>query len=262
MNREFAPWLREIVALMRKGSLEEPESQDDELSRSEVHRRLEFKLGQFQWAPLWNQRRASDAKVVGCYVGREYAMARWLWTEPSEPIPVEAMQALRDGLHHLEVEAGPGIAEEMIEMILAERGKVQTDPSLIKFEALTEPYATILKKVLERPLSEVADFLDGFRLPVVRRAADNEVWARAFISASVCGVMFNDWPQIEEQKPLDRLCDYVLDRIAPRLSKGIRSNEEALAAFRESVRKLCNEVGFSTGKPGRPRKTKTRRKGS
>jgi hypothetical protein len=54
------------------------------------------------------------------------------------------------------------------------------------------------------------------------------------------------------------LCDYVLDRIAPRLSTSIRSNDQMLAAFHESVRKLCNEVGFSTGKPGRPRKTSRR----
>src|SRR5436190_14677834 len=110
---------------MRIDHFQEPESQDDEVSRSDVHRRLEFKLGQLQWAPLWNQRAASDAKVVGCYVGREYAMGRWLWMEqPSEPMPEAAMSALRDGLHHLEVEAGPGIADEMIGMILADREKV------------------------------------------------------------------------------------------------------------------------------------------
>ena len=181
----FAPWLREIVSLMRIDSFQEPESQDGELARSDVHRRLEFKLGQLHWAPLWNQRAASDAKVVGCYVGREYAMGRWLWTEPSEPIPEAAMSALREGLHHLEVESGPGIADEMIGMMLAAREKVAADPSLINYDALTEPYATILKKVLERPLVEVAEFLDGFRLPVVRRAADNDVWAQAFIASSV-----------------------------------------------------------------------------
>jgi hypothetical protein len=252
-KRNFAPWLREIVALMRIDSFQEPESQDDEFARSDVHRRLEFKLGQLQWAPLWNQRAASDAKVVGCYVGREYAMGRWLWTEPSEPIPEAAMSALRDGLHHLEVESGPGIADEIIGMILAAREKVAADPSLINYDALTEPYATILKKVLQRPLPEVAEFLDGFRLPVLRRAADNDVWAQAFIASYVCGVLYNDWPQIQHQKPLAKLCDYVLDRIPPRLSTSIRSNDQMLAAFHESVRKLCNEVGFSTGKPGRPK---------
>lgn len=262
VDRNLAPWLREIVALMRMDGFQDPESQDDELARSDIHRRLEFKLGQFQWAPLWNQRGASDAKVVGCYVGREYAMARWLWTEPTEPMPPPVLDALRDGLHHLEVESGPGIAEEMIGMILAAREKAKADPSLIDLDALTEPYATILKKVLERPLIEVADFLDGFRLPVVRRAADNEIWARSFITSSVCAVIYNDWPQIQEQKPLATLCDYILDRIPPRLSSGIRSNEQSRAAFQESVRKLCNEVGFSTGELGRPKKTKTRRRGA
>lgn len=258
VRREFAPWLREIVALMRIDNFQEPESQDDELSRSEVHRRLEFKLGQFQWAPLWNQRGASDAKVVGCYVGREYAMGRWLWGEPSEPVLPAVMDALRDGFHHLEVEAGPGIAEEMIGMILAAREKAAADPSLIKTEALAEPYASILKKVLQRPLTEVAEFLDGFRLPVLRRAADNEIWAKAFAVSYACAVMYNDWPQIQEQKPLGKLCDYVLDRMPPRLSAGIRSSEQTLAAFQGSVRKLCNEVGLPTGEPGRPRKTSRR----
>jgi hypothetical protein len=258
IKRKFAPWMREIVALMRRDGFEEPESQDDELARSDVHRRLEFKLGQLQWAPLWNQRAASDAKVVGCYVGREYAMGRWLWTEPSEPIPEAAISALRDGLHHLEVESGPGIAEEMLEMIFAAREKVAADPSLIDYDALTEPYATILKKVLQRPLLEVADFLDGFRLPVLRRAADNDVWANAFITSYVCAVMYNDWPQIEQQRPLARLCDYILDRIPPRLSSGIRKNDQLLTAFRASVRSLCNEVGFSTGHPGRPKTTSRR----
>jgi hypothetical protein len=37
---------------MRIDRFEEPESQDDELARSDVHRRLEFKLGQLQWAPF------------------------------------------------------------------------------------------------------------------------------------------------------------------------------------------------------------------
>jgi hypothetical protein len=245
---------------MRVDQFELPEAQDDELSRSDVHRRLEFKLRQLQWAPLWSQRAASDAKVVGCYVGREYAMARWLWTEPSEPIREEAITALRDGLHHLEVEAGPGIAEEIMQMIFDARNKAIADPSLVDTDALTEPYATIFKKVLVRPLSEVADFLDGFRLPVVRRAADNEVWGQAFIASFVCQVIYNDWPQITREKPLTRLCDYILERIPVRLSEGIRSNEEILTAFRESVRKLCNEIGFSTGKAGRPRES--RHKGS
>ncbi|HMJ90397.1 MAG TPA: hypothetical protein VK530_11300 [Candidatus Acidoferrum sp.] len=147
-------------------------------------------------------------------------------------------------------------------MILAARETAKGDPSLINIDALTEPYATILKKVLERPLTEVAEFLDGFRLPIVRRATDNEVWARAFITSSVCAVIYNDWPQIQEQKPVSKLCEYILDRIPPRLSKGIRSNEQSRAAFQESVRKLCNEVGFSTGERGRPRKTKTRRRGA
>jgi len=39
-KRNFAPWLREIVALMRIDSFQEPESQDDELARSDVHRRI------------------------------------------------------------------------------------------------------------------------------------------------------------------------------------------------------------------------------
>ena len=62
VKRELAPWIREIVALMRVDNFQEPESQDDEVCRSDVHRRLEFKLGQFQWAPLWNQRGASMQK--------------------------------------------------------------------------------------------------------------------------------------------------------------------------------------------------------
>lgn len=245
---------------MRVDQFELPESQDDELSRADVHRRLEFKLTQLQWAPLWSQRAASDAKVVGCYVGREYAMGRWLWTEPSEPIREEAMRALRDGLHHLEVESGPGIAEEIIQMIADARNKAAADPSLINMDVLTEPYATILKKVLVRPLSEVADFLDGFRLPVIRRAADNQVWGQAFIASYVCQIIYNDWPQIKREKPLAKLCEYILERIPVRLSEGIRSNEQMLNAFHESVRKLCNEVGFSTGEAGRPRKK--RREGS
>jgi hypothetical protein len=237
---------------MRIEQFELPEAQDDESSRSDVHRRLEFKLNQLQWAPLWSQRAASDAKVVGCYVGRHYAMGRWMWTEPSEPIREEAIRALRDGLHHLEVEAGPGITEEILQMIAHGREKAAADPSLINTDILTEPYASIFKKVLVRPLNEVADFLDGFRLPVVRRAADNQAWGQAFITSYVCQVIYNDWPQITREKPLARLCDYILERIPLRLSEGIRSNEEMLAAFRESVRKLCNEVRFSTGKPGRP----------
>jgi hypothetical protein len=258
VKRDFAPWIREIVALMRRDGFEEPESQDDELARSDTHRRLDFKLGQLQWAPLWNQRAASDAKVANCYVGREYAIGRWLWAEPSEPIPKAAMSALRDGLHHLEVESGPGIAEEMLDMIFATRENVAADPSLIDYDALTEPYATILKKVLQRPLAEVADFLDGFRLPVLRRAVDNDVWANSFIASYVCAVMYNDWPQIEQQRPLAKLCDYILDRIPPRLSIGIRNNDQLLTTFRASVRSLCNEVGFSTGEPGRPKKTSRR----
>ena len=257
-KRNFAPWLREIVALMRVDKFEEPESQDNELSRSDIHRRLEFKLHQLAWAPLWNQRSASDAKVVGCYAGREYAMERWAWGEPSEPIRESVMTALRDGLHHLEVEAGPGIAEEMIGMIMAKREEVRADLSLVNRDALTEPYAGILKKVLERPLNEVADFLDGFRLPVLRRAADNDVWGQAFIASYTCAVLYNAWPEIQQEKPLSRLADCVLDRIPPRLSKGIRANEESLAAFRDSLRKMCNEVGLSTGEPGRPRKTSRR----
>jgi hypothetical protein len=217
-------------------------------------------MNQLQWAPLWSQRAASDAKVVGCYVGRQYAMGRWLWTEPSEPIREEALRALREGLHHLEVESGPGITEEIIDMIADARNKAAADPSLINTDAITEPYATIFKKVLVRPLSEVADFLDGFRLPVVRRAADNQMWGQAFITSYVCDVIYNDWPQIKREKPLARLCDYILERIPVRLSEGIRRNEEMLAAFRESVRKLCNEVGFSTGEVGRPREN--RRRGS
>lgn len=224
------------------------------MARSDIHRRVEFKISQLQWAPLWNQRGASDVKVVGCYVGREYAMGRWLWTEPGEPIPKEQMAALREGLHHLEVEAGPGIAKEIMEMLATAREKAIADPSLINTDVLTEPYAAILKKVLVRPLNEVADFLDGFRLPVVRRAADNDVWAQSFIASYACGVIYNDWPQIAQEKPLARLCDYILERIPPRLSTGIRSSEEKLTAFRESVRKLCNELEFSTGEPGRPRK--------
>jgi hypothetical protein len=66
--------------------------------------------------------------------------------------------------------------------------------------------------------------------------------------------MYNDWPQITHQKPLARLCDYILERIPVRLSEGICNDEQMLAAFRENVRKLCNEIGFSTGKAGRPRK--------
>ena len=194
------------------------------------------------------------AKVIGCYVGREYAMGRWLWTKPSEPIPPAVMEALRDGLHHLEVEAGPGIADEMIEMILADRQRVAADPTLVKMDALTEPYAAIIKKVLERPLVEVAEFLDGFRLPVLRRAADNDIWANSFAMSYACAVMFSDWPQIQQQRPLRRLCDYVLDRMPPRLSKAIRGSEQTRAAFQGSLRKLCNEVGFPTGKPGRPKR--------
>ena len=170
------------------------------------------------------------------------------------------MRALRDGLHHLEVESGRGIAEEIIEMIADARKKAAADPSLINMDVLTEPYATIFKKVLVRPLSEVADFLDGFRFPVVRRAADNEVWGQTFITSYVCHVIYNDWPQIAQEKPLARLCEYILERIPVRLSEGIRKNDEMLTAFRESVRKLCNEVGFSTGGAGRPRKK--RREGS
>jgi integrase len=142
-----------------------------------------------------------------------------------------------------------------IDMIMAAREKAAADPSLIKMDALTEPYASILKKVLERPLIDVAEFLDGLRLPVLRRAADNDVWANAFTLSYACAVMYNDWPQIEEQKPLRKLCDYVLDRMPPRLTAGIRNSEQTLAAFRGSVRKLCNEVGLSTGQPGQPRKT-------
>jgi len=58
---------------MRIDQFQDPESQDDEVARSDVHRRIEFKINQLQWAPLWSQRAASDAKVVGCYVGRQYA---------------------------------------------------------------------------------------------------------------------------------------------------------------------------------------------
>jgi len=254
-QRNLAPWLREIVALMRIDSFQEPEALSDELTLPMPVYKLRFKSNQLNWAPLWNQRSASNAKVVGCLVGRQYAMARWLWGDASEPIAPELVETLREGLYQLEVEAGPGITEEIIGQIVEAREKGRADPSLIDYNVLVEPFATIVGKVLQRPLLEVSDFLEGFRLPVHRRATDNAVWAKSFLSSSIVDIMLRDWPLTGELKPLPRLCAHILERLPPRLQAGLK-DERLKAAFKDTVRKLCNEIELPIGESGRPPKSR------
>jgi hypothetical protein len=245
-KRKLEPWLRKIVAIIHGPRLEVPETLVDEMQKPLWARKLAFLADQLDWVPLWSRHQANNAKVVGCYVGKHYAMDAWLRDQCKEGLPDYIVQTLRDGFHQLEVEMGAGEADELIAMYKEGISNPQSDTVISE---ITEIFPLLFKQ----PLADVIDFLEGFALAGRKRLQDNSVWATGFTRAHIYNIMRNNVWDVERQKPLAKLCAYILQRLPPRI-RMLEKNESLLKAFQENVRETCNDIGLSTGPVGRTRK--------
>jgi len=241
-----AEWLKQIHEWLAEiNGPSDPETAADEAQKPEWAWELDRIAAESIWAALPMNRRWSEAKRTGCLVGREFVMRRWAVEQLHSGANPDFEAMMQEGAFQLEVEMGPGAADEFMNM-------VRTEPfyDLNRNVAL----ARILTLAFAASVKESADFFDGFVMAVRKRAENDDVWKSVCLRASVHSILQNNWPQIPQLRPLRVLCDFVLERLPPRLSRRIRGDEILMGNFRENLRKLCNSAGMPTGSVGRPRK--------
>ena len=224
---------------------QDPETAAAEAEIPDWLRKLREISTETAWAALPMNRSWSEAKRLGCTVGREFVMRNW-FLEQFENGPSPQIETLvRDAARDLEPDLGAGIADDMIQQLqMIPRDDKERNSAL----------ARILALAFSASVNESADFFDGFSAAVRKRADDDEVWASICLRASIYAVLENNWQVIPDQKPLPALCDFILRRIPARIERRVRRDEMVRRAFGENVRKVCNMVGLPTGKTGRPRK--------
>ncbi|MEI9896350.1 MAG: hypothetical protein WDN28_21420 [Chthoniobacter sp.] len=239
-------WLAQIHELLAKvDGPPDPETAADEAQKPKWAWELDRIAVESAWAALPMNRAWSEAKRTGCLVGREFVMRRWMMEQTRAGANPDLKALFRDGAHQLEVEMGPGIADEVMEQLRT----LEVDDSGRNIRL-----ASILTLAFQASVKECAEFFDGFVMPIRKRAENGEVWKSVCLRVWIHSVLQNNWPEVPHLRPLRVLCDFVLARIPPRMSRRIRNDDVLTGQFRENLRKLCNSVGLPTGTVGRPRK--------
>jgi hypothetical protein len=223
----------------------DPESAAEDSQKPDWVRKLDKIATENAWAALPMNRAWSKAKRLGCSVGREFVMRQWFLEQLGNGSGTEVEKLILDSARDLEVDLGPGIGEDM----LKELRNCDVEDS-----DRNAGFARILAVAFTAPVGEAADFFEGFTSAVRKRADDDSVWTSICLRASIYSVLQNNWHAVPEQRPLQKLCNFILRRIPARIERGIRRDEHLLNAFRENVRKACNTIGLPTGTRGRPRK--------
>jgi len=243
--KESSKWLTQIRELLANiDGPPDPETAADEAQKPGWAWKLDRIASESAWAALPMNRAWSEAKRTGCLVGREFVMRQWVLEQTRAGANRELEALFRDGAHQLEVEMGPGVADELLEQL---RTHEVDDSGRSRL-------ACILTLAFQASVKECAEFFDGFEMPIRKRAENGEVWKSVCLRVWIHSVLQNNWPEIPQLRPLRVLCDFILDRIPPRMSRRIRNDTFPKRQFQENVRKLCNSVGLKTGTIGRPRK--------
>ena len=224
----------------------DPETIAEEQLKPPWVRKLERAFIESCWGPLPMNRAWSKAKRVGCAVGREFVMRKWVLEQFAAGLTAEFEAEIRHGLRDLEVDMGAGLADDLIESIRTERPNDSERHARL---------AEILTVAFAAPVKESADFFDGFTLAVRKRGENNDVWKSACQRASIYTVILNHWPEIPEQRPLKRLCEFILRHMSAPMERGVRGRELLQRAFEGDVRTVCNMAGLPTGKVGRQPRT-------
>jgi len=245
-GKKSAKWLAQIRELLANiDGPPDPETEADEAQKPEWAWNLDRIAAESAWAALPMNRAWTEAKRTGCLVGREFVMRRWVLEQTRAGSNVDLEALIRDGAQQLEVEMGPGVADELMEQLRV--GEVDESGRNIRL-------ACILTIAFQASVKDCAEFFEGFMMPIRKRAENGEVWKSVCLRVWIHSVLQNNWPEVPHLRPLRALCDFILVRIPARMRRRIRNDEVLMRQFQENVRKLCNGVGLNTGAVGRPRK--------
>jgi hypothetical protein len=245
-KKSVSSWRGQIETMLAEiDGPRDPETAADEAAKPRWVSKLESVATESAWAALPMNRAWSEAKRLGCAVGREFVTRRWLVEQFNNGASLELENTIRESARDLEADLGPDLGEEMLEQL---RANLRDDPE--RNTAL----ARILETAFLASVEGAADFFEGFASAVRKRADDDAVWAAICLRTSIYAVLQNNWQVVPDQRPLHVLCEFILLRIPTRLERGIRRDDKLLRAFHENVRKVCNTIGLPTGTRGRPRK--------
>jgi hypothetical protein len=241
-------WVRLVVALIREEDRDCPEGEMEKRERPLWVRRAERLFARQHGRGHLAKRESSLPARIGRLLGNRYGAEMRMAEECRDGVPDHISKILEDGLAALDFDLGPGAAgavlEEFHRLASCMGGREAT---------LVAASFVIASSGL---LGDFCDFASAFAEVAERYRLDGEDAAEGgFQRGYILAVLMNESPEIENQRPVPVLCEFIRRRLPPRMGELIASQEHVGAAFVENVRGTCRSIGLSTGNRGRKRKS-------